>query len=397
MANLWETPNGERLHIGFLGMTNAGKSTWMNALTEKEMSLVSAVAGTTTDQVEKAMELLPVGPVLFIDTPGFGDETALGNAREEKLQRVFAQLHFAVLVVSNGVPFHVLNLQYITLLQEKNIPFFILVNDFGSGGVPAGFPNDMEYVLCNPNLTADREKVKQKLIEKISQRKEGQVDEEQSLTDGLVKPGDKVLLVIPQDAQAPKGRLILPQVQVIRDLLDHNGLVSMVKLEQLPQFLEEMPKPDLVIVDSQIFGAVNQLLPKEIKLTSFSILMARYKGDIAQWIEGAKALSQMKPGDKALIWEACTHHVKEGDIAREKLPRVLEKIVGGPLTIDCYSGKDFPADITSYHLIIHCGGCMLNQPQMMGRLSMAKEAGVPITNFGIVFAYGSGILDRVCY
>ena len=394
MANLWETPKGERLHIGFIGMTNAGKSTWLNALTGKDMSLVSPVAGTTTDPVEKAMELLPLGPVLLIDTPGFGDVSQLGNAREEKMQSVFSQLHLAVIVVPNKEPLSPLYQDYISLLRERKIPFLVLVNDFGNGNLPAGLPAEGEAILANPACAADCEKIKEAIIRRVTAERP---EEERSLTAGLVRAGDRVLLVAPQDVQAPKGRLILPQVQVIRDLLDQNTLVSMVKLEQLPQYLQEMPLPDLVIVDSQVFGQVDALLPKEVRLTSFSILMARYKGDMATWLGGAETLSHLQPGKPVLIWEACTHHVQEGDIAREKLPRVLAKLAGAPLDIDCYSGKDFPENICDYQLIVHCGGCMLNQPQMMARLSMAEEQGIPITNFGVVFAYAGGILDRVCY
>lgn len=391
MANLWETPSGERIHIGFLGMTNAGKSTWMNALTGKNMSLVSPVAGTTTDPVEKAMELLPLGPVLLIDTAGFGDDSVLGEAREEKMQKVLAQLHFAIIVVSNAQPFHSRNLTYLALLQERKIPYLVLVNDFGTGELPPNFPPNVNYFLLNPLVSADVETLKKNMIAQFPQV------QEPSLTGDLVKKGDKVLLVVPQDVQAPKGRLILPQVQVIRDLLDQEVMVSMVKLEQLSPYLTEMPLPDLVIVDSQIFAKVNPVLPPQVRLTSFSILMAKYKGDIATWIAGAKAIAALQPGDKIMIWEACTHHVQEGDIARQKLPRLLEKIVGGPLEITCYSGKEFPDNIRDYKLIIHCGGCMLNPPQVKYRLEMAQAIGIPITNFGIVFAYGSGMLDRVCY
>ncbi len=394
VADLGQTPSGERIHIGFLGKTNAGKSTWMNALTGKEMSLVSAVAGTTTDLVEKAMELLPLGPVLFIDMPGFGDESMLGSTREEKMQSVLAQLHLAVVVVSNEDSLSPLYWQYIALLKEKNIPFLFLVNDFGSGEMIAGLPEDAEAVLCSPWQEEGKMRLKEAIIQKVSLWVQGT---ERSLTAGLVHPGDQVLLVIPQDAQAPKGRLILPQVQTIRDLLDHETLVSMVKLEQLAQYLQEMPLPDLVIVDSQVFSQVDALLPKEVRLTSFSILMARYKGDIAIWLAGAKALGQLNPERPILIWEACTHHVQKGDIARERLPQVLEKIAGSSLVIHCYSGKDFPANISEYQLIVHCGGCMLNHPQVMARLRMAEEQGIPITNFGMVFAYAGGILDRVCY
>lgn len=394
MANLWQTPSGERLHIGFLGMTNAGKSTWLNALTGKEMSLVSPVAGTTTDPVEKAMELLPIGPVLLIDMPGFGDESILGNAREEKMQGVLSQLHLAVTVVPNNVSLSSLYQDYIALLKERKIPFLVLVNDFGSGQMAAGLPDGMDTVLCNPFQEAGRMRLKEAILKKAAALVQ---PEERSLTAGLVSPGDRVLLVIPQDSQAPKGRLILPQVQTIRDLLDHETLVSMVQLAQLSQYLREMPLPDLVIADSQVFGQVDALLPKEVRLTSFSILMARYKGDMKTWLAGAEALGRLQPGKPVLIWEACTHHVQEGDIAREKLPKVLAKLAGAPLDIRCYSGKDFPENIRDYQLIVHCGGCMLNQPQVMARLRMAEEAGIPITNFGMVFAYASGILDRVCY
>ncbi len=394
MANLWETPKGERLHIGFIGMTNAGKSTWMNALTGKDMSMVSPVAGTTTDPVEKAMELLPLGPVLLIDTPGFGDDSQLGKSRLEKMEAALAQLHLAVVVVPNDSPLSPLYELYISLLKEKNIPFFFLVNDFGSGEMVEGLPEGVEAVLCNPGQEGDRERLKEVIIKKLSAKAER---EELTLTGGLAGQGDRVLLVVPQDAQAPKGRLILPQVQVIRDLLDKNALVSMVKLEQLSQYLQEMPLPDLVIVDSQVFSQVDALLPKEVRLTSFSILMARYKGDMKTWLAGAEALTHLTPEKPVLIWEACTHHVQEGDIAREKLPRVLSKIAGSPLDIHCHSGKDFPKNIGDYQLIIHCGGCMLNQPQVMARLSMAEEQGIPITNFGVVFAYAAGILERVCY
>lgn len=394
MANLWETPSGERIHIGFLGLTNAGKSTWMNALTGKEMSLVSAVAGTTTDPVKKTMELLPLGPVLFIDMPGFGDESELGSAREENIQKALGQLHLAVAVVGNDKPLSPLYQEYFALLKKEKIPFLILVNDFGSGKLPTGLPSDTEVVLASPFHVADCEKVKEAIIRKVTTER---LQEERSLTTGLVNPGDRVLLVIPQDVQAPKGRLILPQVQTIRDLLDKNALVTMVKLEQLPQYLQQMPLPDLVIVDSQVFSQVDALLPREVRLTSFSILMARYKGDIHIWLAGAKALAQLTPAKPVLIWEACTHHVQKGDIAREKLPQVLAKIAGAPLDIHCHSGKDFPGNICDYQLIVHCGGCMLNQPQVMARLRMAEEAGIPITNFGMVFAYAGGILDRVCY
>lgn len=395
-----ETPRSNRVHIGIFGKTNAGKSSLINSITGQNISLVSDLKGTTTDPVYKVMELLPLGPVVFIDTAGIDDTTSIGALRVEKTEEVLDKLDLAILLVSaesilsNDVEFEK---KWKEKILAKKKPIILAVNKIDIVKNSKEFNLKIEEVekaldLKSIKISAIKkdniESLKKLIIEKASKS-----FMEDILIGDKIKKGDKILLVTPQDIQAPKGRLILPQVQVLRDILDYGGIPTMTTLDNLEKALEIF-KPDLVITDSQVFKQVDQLLDKNIPLTSFSIIMARAKGDLKALYEGAKKIDELKSGDKVLIAEACTHHQLKGDIAREKIPLLLKKKVP-ELVIENCSGKDYPKNLDQYSLIIHCGSCMLNRSETMSRIEKAQNCDIKITNFGMAIAKLNGILDRV--
>lgn len=395
-----ETPRSNRVHIGIFGKTNAGKSSLINSITGQNISLVSDLKGTTTDPVYKAMELLPLGPVVFIDTAGIDDTTSIGALRVKKTEEVLDKLDLAILLVSaesilsNDVEFEK---KWKEKILAKKKPIILVVNKIDIVKNNKEFNLKIEEVekaldLKSIKISAIKkdniESLKKLIIEKASKS-----FMEDILIGDKIKKGDKILLVAPQDIQAPKGRLILPQVQVLRDILDYGGIPTMTTLDNLEKALEIF-KPDLVITDSQVFKQVDQLLDKNIPLTSFSIIMARAKGDLKALYEGAKKIDELKSGDKVLIAEACTHHQLKGDIAREKIPLLLKKKVP-ELVIENCSGKDYPKNLDQYSLIIHCGSCMLNRSETMSRIEKAQNCDIKITNFGMAIAKLNGILDRV--
>lgn len=397
-----ETPRGNRVHIAIYGRTNAGKSSLINKITNQSISLVSETRGTTTDPVYKAMELLPIGPVVFIDTAGIDDTTELGELRVKKTKEILNKMDIALLLISTEVVLENQELNYekewIREIKKREKPFIVILNkvDLVSVEKLQEIEEKVKRELgCEiSKVTTSREESIQTIKNKIIEYAPKIVVEEKLIGD-KIKIGDKILLVAPQDIQAPKGRLILPQVQVIRDILDNGGIPTVVTLDNLKEGLAIFQwKPDLVITDSQVFKTVDEILDKEVPLTSFSIIMARAKGDLETLYRGAKRINSLKEGDRVLIAEACTHHQLKGDIAREKLPMLLQK-KAGRLEIDNYSGKDFPEDISKYSLVIHCGSCMLNRAETISRLGECSNKEIPITNFGMAIAEINGILDRV--
>ena len=397
-----ETPRGNRVHISIYGRTNAGKSSLINKITNQSISLVSETRGTTTDPVYKAMELLPIGPVVFIDTAGIDDTTELGELRVKKTKEILNKMDIALLLISTEVVLENQELNYekewIREIKKREKPFIVILNkvDLVSVEKLQEIEEKIKRELgCEiSKVTTSREESIQTIKNKIIEYAPKIVVEEKLIGD-KIKIGDKILLVAPQDIQAPKGRLILPQVQVIRDILDNGGIPTVVTLDNLKEGLAIFQgKPDLVITDSQVFKTVDETLNREVPLTSFSIIMARAKGDLETLYRGAKRINSLKEGDKVLIAEACTHHQLKGDIAREKLPMLLQK-KAGRLEIDNCSGKDFPEDISKYSLVIHCGSCMLNRAETISRLGECSNKEIPITNFGMAIAEINGILDRV--
>lgn len=388
------TPRANRLHIGIFGRRNAGKSSLINALTNQETALVSPVPGTTTDPVYKSMELLPLGPVVIIDTAGLDDEGSLGKLRVRKTEEVIDRTDLALLVFADENDIS-LEKSWYDKLRERDIPIIGVVNKIDERYY------DIDPLLADLNIPIVKVSAKTRtnvpaLIETIRHYAPTEF-ERSTIVGDLVNPGDLVLLVAPQDVQAPKGRLILPQVQVIRDILDHHACPLTVTVEELEHVLNNVLAipPKLVITDSQVFDRVNAILPKDVPLTSFSILMARLKGDLNAFVEGASAIDALKPGDEVLIAEACTHHPLQGDIGREKLPSWLEKKVGGKLNITMKVGTDFPDTLDRYKLVVHCGACMFNRKQMMKRVQQSGLKDVPITNYGIAIAHLNGMLERV--
>ncbi len=384
-----DTPSGERIHIGFFGMCNSGKSSLINRITSQQVSLVSDISGTTTDPVKKAMELLPLGPVVFIDTPGFDDTGALGSLRVKRTKETLDLCDASVLVTENDS----LNrdeTELLDLIKKRNIPYFIVRNKTDLGiPDPDSIKNfDMFRVSA---LTGDGiEELKEKIASSLS----GSVKQIRYIAD-LIDPGDTVVLVIPIDTSAPKGRLILPQQLALRDILDADAVSVVTGVERLPETLDKLKrKPALVITDSQVFSRVMKLVPEDIPLTSFSILMARYKGFLDTALKGAMAIDNLEDGASVLISEGCTHHRQCGDIGTVKLPAWLNKYTGKKLYFSYTQGHGFPDDISSYDLIIHCGGCMLNDAEMHNRMDKAVNARIPFTNYGIAIARMNGILDR---
>lgn len=393
-AELSQTPSGNRLTIGFFGRTNSGKSSLVNALSGQEVSLVSPVEGTTTDPVYKAIEIYPLGACQFIDTAGFGDMTELGTMRQARTLEAMDKTDMAVLVFEPRSGVGEAEQALWAELKKREISTVAVLNCFD---VP--YPSEAEAAI--KALTGEKPIVLHALTkEGLNTLREALVKkvpadfENQSLVGHLVGQDDRVLLVMPQDKQAPKGRLILPQVQVLRDLLDHGAVTTCVTPEGLTAALSDKT-PDLIITDSQVFPFVYEHKPPQSHLTSFSVLMARYKGDIEAYLSGAKAVWGLKSGDRVLIAEACSHQPMDGDIGRIKIPNLLRQKVNPNLQIEVVGGQDFPADLTPYGLVIHCGGCMFGRRQILSRVMRAVEQRVPITNYGIFLAEMAGILDKV--
>ncbi|MGN1481948.1 [FeFe] hydrogenase H-cluster maturation GTPase HydF [Porcipelethomonas sp.] len=394
ISEINQTPKALRIHIGVFGDTNAGKSTFINAVTGQDIALTSPVAGTTTDPVFKPMELIPLGPVVFIDTAGLDDKSELGSVRVQKSIEQLGICDAAILVVSSLSESINSTEKYVCKIKEKNIPYIIVVNEINDKKCNIDFSSLCETVIyVNLNQKNGIDDVKNALINLLKDRIETPV-----LTADLVNPGDLVMLTAPQDIQAPKGRLILPEVQVLRDLLDNGCMVMTVTSENIHSALESLKNPPaLVVTDSQIFREVNNIIPDDIPLTSFSLLMAKIKGDIKKLIESAKAIDTLQDGDKVLILESCSHHALDGDIARIKIPALLRKYTNKNIQIDNISGQKIQTDISQYKLAIHCGGCMINRKAMLEKQKAFEDAGVPLTNFGVSIAYMNGMLKRVCY
>ena len=392
MSELHETPAAQRLHIALYGRRNGGKSSLINALTGQQVALVSPVAGTTADPVKKAMELYPIGPVLFIDTAGYDDEGELGKLRVEATQDTLARADVALLVIS-GTPTQE-DLQWANQLREKDIPFLV-VQTKGDVEPPAQLPKELSQRAVAVSAATGTG------IDTLRTALAALVPEDfgrQDLTRGLCSAGDVVLLVMPQDIQAPKGRLILPQVRTIRHLLDTKCTVVSCTADGLEGALAALKAPPrLIITDSQCFPLVAANKPQESLLTSFSILMAAEKGDIDAFAQGAQAIGTLTQHSRVLIAEGCTHAPLEEDIGRVKIPNLLRKRVGQRLQVDVVAGSDFPRDLTGYDLVIHCGGCMFNRAYVLSRLSQAQKQGVPMTNYGVAIAYLTGILDQVSW
>lgn len=380
-----DTPSSERIHIGFFGRRNAGKSSLVNAVTGQQLSVVSEVKGTTTDPVQKAMELLPMGPVVIIDTPGFDDEGQLGELRVQQTKRTLNRVDCAVLVVDGTVGKTAIDEQIIQLLMDKNIPYIVAYNkaDLGATAEDDG--------LVVSALTGDGVwELKERMARLVKTR-----EQTGKLVSDLVRPGDVLILVVPIDKSAPKGRLILPQQQVIRDALEAGAMPMVTRETEYPMALERLGrKPALVVTDSQVFGVVSKATPEDVPLTSFSILMARYKGFLEDAVRGAAALNALQDGDRILIAEGCTHHRQCEDIGTVKLPRWLREYSGADLQFDTCSGREFPEDLSPYRLVVHCGGCMLNGRELDYRRKCAADSGVPFTNYGTAIAQVHGILKR---
>ena len=388
MNNLNQTPSADRIHIGFFGLRNAGKSSLVNAVTGQSLSVVSNVAGTTTDPVKKAMELLPLGPVVIIDTPGLDDEGMLGELRVQKAHEVLATVHIAVLVVDSTRGMTELDNTLVRLFEERKLPYIIALNKCDL--LPAAPAAEGVRYPVSASTGAGVHELK----EAIASHAKG-LGNSRKLVSDLLSPDDLVVLVIPIDESAPKGRLILPQQNTIRDILDSHCTVVACQDTELKKTLSMLAvKPALVITDSQAFGRVAKDVPDDIPLTSFSILFARYKGDLPSLVQGAVALSTLKDGDKVVIAEGCTHHRQCGDIGSVKIPRWVEQFSGAKPVYTFTSGGEFPHDLSDYKLIIHCGGCMLNEKEMQHRMEIAEQAGVPMVNYGVAIAHIHGILKK---
>ncbi len=382
-----------RIHIGIFGSVNAGKSTLVNAVTGQNVSITSSEPGTTTDPVYKPMELAGIGPAVFIDTAGFGDRTSLGASRTERTLSELDRCDMAVYVISDDDD----PAEYARIAEmfaKKNIPLLFVVNIKDKTRTAPEAPKNTPYICIDLTDENAGKAVREALISLLKSKTEP----DPPMTADLVKAGDIVLLCAPQDKQAPKGRLILPEVQTIRDLLDNMCMVMTVTPENITAALDSLNRlPDLVVTDSQIFAEVNAAIPESVRLTSFSVLMAKIKGDLPKLIDGAKTISSLTDGDRVLIIESCSHHAQKDDIAREKLPRLLKKFTGKSLEITVSSGQTLPDDLSEYTLAIHCGGCMINRRSMLAKQEKAASLGIPMTNFGIAIAYMNGIFDRICY
>ncbi len=407
-----QTPKANRVHIGFFGRCNAGKSTLINMLTDQPVSLVSEVAGTTTDPVSKSMEILPLGPVVITDTAGIDDTSELGALRIEKSEEIIKKINLAVYVLRNDEAPTADDMMWLNKLKQNNVPIALFINEINAFDSESTHDNDSNGNDTNPNyvdgypdlsaiatvvsstdFTSNRDRLT--LLDLLGGLTPLDVEGEQSLLQGLVDPGDTIILVCPIDSAAPKGRLILPQVQTIREILDHKGLALVCQTEELPTMLSKLSqKPKLVITDSQAFEAVNALTPADIPLTSFSILMARFKGKLQDLVTGVKALNNLKPGAHVLISEGCTHRRQCDDIGTVKIPMWLKKKGHTDLQLEFTSGGAFPKDVSGYDLIIHCGACMLTRREVLRRIDCAVVQGTPIVNYGVLIASLHGILER---
>lgn len=397
--------NSERLHITIIGKTNSGKSSLINAITNQEVAIVSDQKGTTTDSVNKAMELPKIGAVVFTDTAGFDDTTEIGELRIEKTKKATEKADIAILVISandeellNSTPLRQ-EREWINNIKKNKTPIIIVLNKIDIASEIDKVENIIKDTLgVNPIKISSKQKIGIEEIHNAILQKIPEDYGQQSITRGLVKEDDTVLLVMPQDIQAPKGRLILPQVQTIRELLDKKCVVISCTTDKLPQALNSLKNPPkLIITDSQVFKQVYEMKPEQSLLTSFSVLFAAYKGDIELFIEGAKHFENINESSKILIAEACTHAPQTEDIGRVKIPNMLRKRFGKEISIDIVSGTNFPEDLTLYDLIIHCGACMFNRKYVLSRVEKVKKQQVPITNYGIAIAYLTGILDKIKY
>lgn len=395
MSSLQDTPRSERLHIGLFGKRNSGKSALLNALTNQEVAVVSSVAGTTTDPVYKSMELHGIGPCVFIDTAGFDDEGKLGNLRIEQTLRAVERTDIALMICTDSNIEQ--EIQWSNRLKDKKIPIIWILN---KSDILENAEAEMIAIEQKtgqvPLLVSGRLKQGIESIRRNIQDKMPDENQQTSILGKLVKSGDVVMLVMPQDIQAPKGRLILPQVQTIRELLDRKCIVMSCTTDKLDETLRALANPpQLIITDSQVFKTVYEKKPEATKLTSFSVIFARYKGDIDYFIQGANTIEQLTESSKVLIAEACTHAPLKEDIGRVKIPRLLRTRIGSGLQIDIVSGTDFPQDLSGYDLIIHCGACMFNRKYVLNRVNSAKEQHIPMTNYGVTIAYLAGILDKI--
>ncbi len=391
-----QTPSSERVHIGLFGKRNAGKSSVINAVTNQDIAIVSAVRGTTTDPVYKSMELLPLGPVMLIDTPGLDDKGELGALRVQKGLDVLRKTDIALLIVDGTAGMSPEDERMEEELKKRGLPYLVvfnkwdLVQEKSAGEENSGAePEDERHIRVSARTGEGIQELKERLARMVPAGKE------KRLVGDLLEPQDLVVLVVPIDKAAPKGRLILPQQQTIRDVLESGAVSVVVREKELKETLKKLgTKPKLVITDSQVFGLVDRDTPEDILLTSFSILFARYKGNLAQAVRGAGALESLRDGDKILISEGCTHHRQCDDIGTVKLPRWIENYTGKKPEFVFTSGTGFERNLKEYHMIVHCGGCMLNEQEMQYRLKMAENQGVPMTNYGILIAYMKGILER---
>ena len=383
-----EVSSGERIHIGFFGMRNAGKSSLVNAFTSQKLSVVSDVKGTTTDPVKKAMELLPLGPVLIIDTPGIDDEGDLGKMRVEKAREILSKTDIAILVCDAAKGVSEADKGLIEIFNEKKIPYVIAFNKSDLLEKEKESKDNTVYVSA---LTGENIDLLKNTVASLCKVK----TQEKYIVSDMISEGDVVVLVTPIDESAPKGRLILPQQQTIRDILDKGAIAITTQVFSLEKTLQSLKgKPRMVITDSQAFGKVSQIVPEDIPLTSFSILFARYKGELESLIDGAKALETLSDGDKVLVSEGCTHHRQCGDIGTVKMPLWIKKFSGKEVTFDFTSGGEFPGDLSQYKLVVHCGGCMLNEREMKSRQEKATAESVPMVNYGMAIAHMNGILKR---
>lgn len=390
------TPQSMRMTIAVFGRTNSGKSSLVNAILGEDVSLVSEVRGTTTDPVKRPTELYPIGPCLFIDTAGFDDETELGKLRTDRTKKVLERADMAILVIAANDEITTAQ-KWADTFIERNIKAIGVLNKSDLLEEAEKKAAELSKILKIPFVAASAlagvgiDKVKTAIIENAPRD-----FELPSIIGHLVSEGDSVLLVMPQDIQAPKGRLILPQVQVTRDLLDHGAVITSVTADKLEDALKKLKEPPkLIITDSQVFPFVYERKPKESKLTSFSVLLARYKGDISAFLKGTEKIDTLTEKDRVLIAEACSHNPLDGDIGRIKIPNLLRKKIGEKLKIDIVGGSNFPEDLSPYALVVHCGGCMFNRRYMLNRIREAKEQNVPITNYGMLIAKLSGILDKI--
>ncbi len=396
MANLNETPLSKRIHIALFGKSNAGKSSIINAITNQNVALVSDVKGTTTDPVYKAMELLPIGPIVLIDTAGLDDTSQLGDLRKKKTYEVLNKTDLAILVIDAEVGVTPFDLEILKALNSKNIPVISVINKIDIINLSQEKLKEFEKALKKDVISISAKtnlgikELKEEIIKNIPE------DEDKfRILGDLVSPGDFVVLVTPIDKAAPKGRLILPQQQTIRDIIESDAIAIVTKEYELRETLNNLKvKPKLVITDSQVFLKVAADTPKDILMTSFSILFARHKGDLNELVKGARAIKKLKDGDKVLISEACTHHSQSDDIAKVKIPRWLREATGKDIKFEFSSGYSFPENLTSYSLIVHCGGCMLNRRAMLHRITEAKDKNVPIVNYGVLIAYVQGLFER---